>query len=232
MEETALTVQDAKPKQLSMFDMTPEQKVKFSAGVANALYDVVEKQKLYTVIQGRKYLRVEAWATLGVMLNVLPKEEKIIEHADGSFEAWVNLVSTSTGLVVGGASALCGMDEKRWSSADKYARRSMSVTRATGKAYRLAFAFIPAMANYATTPAEEMPEVTFEQKEETYQGTPKQKRDLVVLAQEVGIDVKDTDLLKDLSKRCEGKPISALRGYFKDYQDTLDPARAANGITQ
>lgn len=34
----------------------------------------------------------------------------------------------------------------------------MAVTRATGKAYRLSYAWVMAMAGYETTPAEDMPQ--------------------------------------------------------------------------
>jgi hypothetical protein len=90
------------------------------------------------------------------MLGVLPKEVDTKRLEDGSYEAKVELIRTSDGTVIGGASALCGMDEPRWAKMPEYARRSMAVTRATGKAYRLGFAWIMRLAGYAATPAEEM----------------------------------------------------------------------------
>ena len=111
---------------------------------------------------------------------------------DGSYEAKVDLILIATGKVIGGASALCGMDEKRWVKADRYARRSMAITRATGKAYRLAFAWIVAMAGYEPTNAEEMP---FEpqkppQSKTNHHGlTETELKDLLKLAEEKNAEI-------------------------------------------
>jgi hypothetical protein len=51
------------------------------------------------------------------------------------------------------------MDEPTWAKRPGYARRSMAVTRATGKAFRLGFSWIMTLAGYEVTPAEEMPQV-------------------------------------------------------------------------
>jgi len=72
------------------------------------------------------------------------------------------LIRSSDGKLIGRASALCGMDEKdrygkpTWATRPEYARRSMAVTRATGKAFRLGFSWIMTLAGYAPTPAEEI----------------------------------------------------------------------------
>lgn len=145
----------------SLFDLEPAQQVAKATEIANALVDVIEKQKLYTVIQGKKYVRVEGWELLGTFLGVLPCERQIVCLEDGSYEATVDLIRASDGVTVGGASALCGMDEKRWQTADKYARRSMAFTRAVGKAYRSSFSWIISIAGYEATPAEEMPAEVF-----------------------------------------------------------------------
>jgi hypothetical protein len=143
----------------TLFDLSPKDQVAFATDVANVLTDVIDRQKLYTMIQGKKHVRVEGWSTMGTLLGVLPRESRVIEHADGSFEAYVDLINSNTGLVVGGGSALCSIDEPRWGSAPKFSRRSMAITRATGKAYRLAFSWIITMAGYEATPYEEMPDV-------------------------------------------------------------------------
>ena len=69
------------------------------------------------------------------------------------------------GACIGRASAECGSPDELdrhgkpvWSSRPRYARRSMAQTRATGKACRLAFSWIMALAGYEPTPAEEMPD--------------------------------------------------------------------------
>lgn len=140
----------------TLFEMAPRQMVMHASQMATVLADVIEKQRLYTNIQGKKHVRAEGWATLGSMLGILPREKSVTELSDGSYEAVVELYSLGSGAIVGQGSALCGIEEKRWANADRYARRSMAVTRATGKAYRLGFAWVMALAGYEGTPAEEL----------------------------------------------------------------------------
>ena len=81
----------------------------------------------------------------------------------------MELVRISDGMVIGKASALVGMDEKdrngqlTWGNRNEYARKSMAITRATGKAYRLGFSWIMTLAGYEATPAEEIIDSTFKE---------------------------------------------------------------------
>ena len=124
--------------------------------MAGALADVIERQHLATVIQGRKHVNVEGWTTLAVMLGVVAREVQTVE-TEGIYTAVVELVRMSDGACISRASAECG-DESPWNKRPRYARRSMAQTRATGKACRLAFSWIMALAGYEPTPAEEMPD--------------------------------------------------------------------------
>lgn len=119
---------------------------------------MIERQRLYNDISGKRYVKVEGWLTLGSMLGIFSREKRVTELADGSFEAIIELFNPKLGIVVGEASSICGVDEARWKRADKYARRSMAITRATGKAYRMTFSWIMSLAGYEGTPEEEMPE--------------------------------------------------------------------------
>lgn len=136
----------------------PAQLVQQATEVATVLGKVIKDRGLYKDIQGKKYVMVEGWSTLGGMIGVLPREVEVKRHDDGAYEAVVELIRTSDGMVVGRASALCGMDEPKWAKGAEYARRSMAVTRATGKAYRLGFSWIIKLAGYEATPAEEIPQ--------------------------------------------------------------------------
>jgi hypothetical protein len=160
-KEVAKVTQQAVAKQgPTLFELSPEQRVAKAAEMAGPLADVIEKQGLFSNIGGKKHVHVEGWSTLGAMLGFLPREVAVRELPDGSYEAKVELYSIKDNVVVGGASAICGMDEKRWKTAEKYARRSMAITRATGKAYRLGFSWIMTLAGYEPTPFEEMPDTT------------------------------------------------------------------------
>ena len=137
---------------------SPQNVIERAKPVAVALAGIINDRKLYTVISGKKYVQVDGWATLGAMLGVLPREVRS-EKTDNGYEAYVELVRTTDGMVIGGASAICTRDERNWKSRDEYALKSMSATRATGKAYRLAFSWIMNLAGYESTPAEEMVDV-------------------------------------------------------------------------
>lgn len=137
----------------------PDDMIATASRLAAALRDIVERQRLYATISGKKYPQVEAWATIGRLDNVVAREaSRPIRHDDGSYEAEVELVRLSDGMVIGRASALCGMpDDKPWSTRAEYARRSMAVTRATSRAFRQHYSWVMALAGYEPTPADEMP---------------------------------------------------------------------------
>lgn len=138
----------------------PAEMIGVATALANALKDIVEQRRLYTTISGKKFPQVEAWMTIGRMDNVVAREaERPIRNDDGSYEAFVELVRLSDGMVIGRASALCGTpDDKPWASRSEPARRSMAVTRATSRAFRQQYSWIMALAGYEPTPADEMPD--------------------------------------------------------------------------
>lgn len=193
---------------LSVFDMTPKGKVAHFTEMADILKDIIRKQKMFSTIQGKDYVKVEGWITLGTLIGILPREKSVVETADGSYVAEVELVNFATGMIVGGASALCSIDENRWSKADKYARRSMAVTRATGKAYRISFAWVMSMAGYEGTPAEEMPTYNIEgtppkPAEEIYSGTTEQEEALAGYLEGRGISPV---YFEKIGEKMKGKP--------------------------
>ena len=136
---------------------SPQDIVVRATAMAKTLANIITEQNLYTNIQGRKYVNVEGWTTLGAMLGIFPREVSVKENENGDYEAEVELIRATDGAVVGRATSIVGMDEPTWAKRQRYARRSMSVTRATGKAYRLGFSWIMKLAGYEPTPAEEMP---------------------------------------------------------------------------
>lgn len=157
--EIAHTLRPQPPPKPAFFDQGPADMVASATALSAVLCDVIEKQKLYVTMNGgSKYVTHEGWATMGSMLGVLPREKSVTELKDGSYEAVVELYALKSGQVIGQGSALCSVTEKRWGKAEKYARRSMAITRATGKAYRLGLSWVMCLAGYQPTPAEEMPE--------------------------------------------------------------------------
>jgi hypothetical protein len=142
----------------SLSVMHPSDMIGRASEIATALAKVVKDRKLSRNISGREYVYVEGWATMGAMIGVLPREvqDATQELENGDFIAAVELIRVNDGAVVGFGSAIVGYDENTWKSRPRYAKRSMAITRATGKAYRLGFSWIMALAGYAPTPAEEM----------------------------------------------------------------------------
>ena len=161
--ERAIAVVPAQPGQalVSAGKDGPENMIANASRLAAALRDIVEQQKLYATISGKKYPQVEAWSTIGRMDNVVARESaKPIRQDDGSYEAEVELIRLSDGMVIGRASAICGMpDDRPWNTRAEYARRSMAVTRATSRAFRQQYSWIMALAGYEPTPSDEMPGV-------------------------------------------------------------------------
>ena len=130
---------------------------------ATALKDVMEKQKMYAIIQGKQYPEVEAWQMVIAFANLSPVTqfvEPIYEKDEiVAYGAQVNLLNQE-GVVVGGGYASCGMEgfvtqgKKGWDR--NRAAQSAAQTWAVSKAGRSKFSFVVKMAGYEGTPAEEL----------------------------------------------------------------------------
>ena len=167
MEDTRelIVLEQADLRLGTMRSESPLALIRQATDVATELAKIIQSRKLFTSIGGKRFVNVEGWTTLGAMLGILPREDSVTRLEDGSYEAAVSLIRVSDGAVIGHGSALCGMDEKTWASRPNYARRSMAITRATGKAFRLGFSWIMTLAGYEPTPAEEMEGVSEQQRE-------------------------------------------------------------------
>jgi hypothetical protein len=168
-EERALTTTQDQMFLGSLAVSGPGGLVKRATEVATVLASIIKDRKLASSIQGKEFVRVEGWSTLGAMLGVLPREVSVARQEDGGYVAVVELIRIHDGAIIGRGSALVGMDEKdrkgrlTWAGRAEYARRSMAITRATGKAYRLGFSWIMALAGYEPTPAEEMIDAEYQE---------------------------------------------------------------------
>lgn len=154
------TAQAVEPVQLGVLSLYgPDEVIQIASAMAETLADVIRSRRLYVTISGKQYVKVEGWSTLGAMMGILPREVEVNECENGDYLATVELIRASDGAIIGRASSLVSSDEKLWQDRPRYARRSMAVTRATGKAFRLGFSWIMAIAGYEPTPAEEMPTI-------------------------------------------------------------------------
>lgn len=190
----------------------PSFEVKRGTNAANALIEIVNKQKWYEVINGKKYLKVEAWQTLGRFYGLSARTHSVefVEYPTGinGFKARVEVVN-SEGIVVGAAESLCLRDESKWKERDTYALNSMAQTRATSKAFRQILSFVAVLAGYSPTPAEEMPVESISETKvmanntDTVYATEEQLRELYKLARRAGV-------LKD------GQPSSIYGNQLKE----------------
>lgn len=137
---------------------TMKEKMKVASEMATVLKDIIEEQGLSVRLKNNKdkYVLVEGWNTLGTMLGVSPVTESVEifpTNAKYGFKARVSLyLSNGNKLATAEAIATSAGFQK-----DEFAVYSMAQTRATGKAYRMAFSWIMKLAGYEPTPAEEMP---------------------------------------------------------------------------
>jgi hypothetical protein len=163
VQEAIIVAPEPEVRLGSLAISNPDELVRRGAELATALADIINKQELFSIIKNkktgerRKYVKCEGWTTMGAMLGVVPVEDycRRLDNAKG-FEAKVNLIRTRDGSLVGSASAECTYDETNWNGKDSYSLRSMALTRATSKAFRLSFSWIIKLAGFEATPAEEM----------------------------------------------------------------------------
>lgn len=154
---------------------------------AKSLMDIVEQQKLYATIQGKKYLTVEAWQLLAAFngLSIVIEETNRITDEDGG-EGWESrcVIYNTQGRQVGAGEAQCMNNESKatWRKADDYARRSMAQTRAVSKACRTILSFVVVLAGYEPTPYEEMAGVVTNPLNQAKGITKEQKKQMEKLA--------------------------------------------------
>jgi len=161
IEETAVAVRPVDAlTEFGVDDIGMERALK----IANQLDDIIREKGLAVSIQGNEHLRVEAWCAAASMVGVAPRTvwtKRLPESGPlEGYIARVEVVQIATGQIIGAAEAGCFMDERmrnspRWT--EQHAVMSMSQTRATSKSIGQTLRWIPVMAGYSGTPAEEMP---------------------------------------------------------------------------
>lgn len=138
--------------------VSPQDVLARASEMARALVEVVSKASgLEVTIAGRRYLRVEAWMTVAAFHGATVTVDQVTSMPDGKGYVARASVHWRDGRVVSAESS-CSRDEPAWRDRPDYALRSMAQTRAAAKALRIAFAYIPVLAGFAPTPAEEVEE--------------------------------------------------------------------------
>jgi hypothetical protein len=146
-----------------------QDQLKFARSVAQEMRLLATELDWLVDIRGssKPHIKVAGWSTMLAMIGVVPVSEKVrmyqIEGYDVA-EATVQLIRTRDGARVGRGIATCGAPDEKdrngnltWAERPRFVKVSMALTRATGKAARLSYAWIVEMAGYSPTPAEDMP---------------------------------------------------------------------------
>jgi hypothetical protein len=125
--------------------------------LAAAVAPLIEENKLYTSIGGKKHVEIEGWELFGAMLGYTAQTTILSQLPEGGYVAEASILDRA-GRIVSRGQASCSQTEKKWKGKDDYALRSMAQTRALGKAYRLHLGWAIRLKGYSATPAEEMEE--------------------------------------------------------------------------
>ena len=153
-----LSVVDNVDNSLQLFSRSPKKALSQMQELVQVMSSKCQGKEFIAIINGKQYPKVEWWTTVAATLGLFPVvvySRRLDREGELAYEARVEVRYSDR--VVGAGEAMCSNKETRWSSADEYAIRSMSITRATGKCYRLPLSFLAVMAGLNPTPAEEIP---------------------------------------------------------------------------
>jgi hypothetical protein len=141
--------------------LPPAVKIAMATDWATNLMSVVDQRELFQLIQGKKYLQVEAWELIGSFDNctATTRFEAIEEGGESvGYKGIADLLKD--GQRVGGAEASCYLDAAVTRGRDGYgkhrAAQSAAQTWAVSKAFRIKYSFVAVLAGFEPTPAEEM----------------------------------------------------------------------------
>ncbi len=124
--------------------------------VATGLAQTIKDGGMVDRIDGKDFVKVEGWRTLGSILGVVPREVSMTQ-IEGGWQATVEAV-TLDGRIVGRATSSCTKEEKKRANAPTFELQGMAATRATSRALRGPLGFVMQIAGFQATSAEEMSE--------------------------------------------------------------------------
>jgi len=143
---------------LQLFSRSPRKALSEMQELVKVMSDKSQGEEFIAIINNRKYPKVEWWTTVATTLGLFPfvvYSKRLNREDEIAYEARVEVRQGER--VLGAGEAMCSNKESRWANVDEYAIRSMSITRATGKSYRIPLSFLAVMAGLNPTNAEEVP---------------------------------------------------------------------------
>lgn len=135
--------------------LRPAERVALMTEISNVVKDVIEKQKWFADIKGKKHILIQGWTFIGGLGGCSAKITHT-EQIDGGFKAHAVVVRCDTGIEVGSAEQVCMKGENFGRGKDDYALVGMASTRACSRALSTVFRHVVELAGYSATPAEEM----------------------------------------------------------------------------
>lgn len=151
-------VQSTVENHQALFSHDPERAYKEAQRLVSVVANRCTGPGYLVNIRGKQYPKIEWWTSVSASLGLFPRvlySKRLEREGEIAYEAKVEV--HRNGQIIASGEAMCSNREDRWRSADEYAIKSMSITRASGKAYRIPLSFLAVMAGLEVTPAEEMP---------------------------------------------------------------------------
>jgi hypothetical protein len=142
---------------VALFSKDPEQAFKDAQRLVNVVAGKCSGPGYMVNIKGKLYPKIEWWTTISASLGLFPQvvfAKRLDREDEVAYEAKVAVYLQDQ--IIASGEAMCSNKEARWQNADEYAIKSMAITRASGKAYRIPLSFLAVMAGLEATPAEEM----------------------------------------------------------------------------
>lgn len=216
------------PKELGALTVAnPQEFVATVTNIADALKGVIEKQKLYANIQGKKFVTCEGWTTLASLCGFIPSISAVEVVQEGNvIEAKAEAILTKKGVTVAKAIAFCRSDEDKFGGKrmqEKYEVASMAQTRAVSKVCRIALSWIMTMAGYEPTPAEEvkMEQVEEEKKEVKSEESATESQMKAIFAILNRMSIKDDNERLTLASKILNKEIKSFKELTKNEASKL-----------
>ena len=189
---------------------------------AKALQDVISRKAKPVIFSGEQYLEFEDWQVLGRFYNITAKVvSTALVDINGriGFEAKAVAFHVSTGQEISAAESMCLADERTWANKPLFQLRSMAQTRACAKVLRNVLGFVPVLAGYRATPAEEMDR----DEPDYHRDTPRQTRVAPVEPPNPYISERQRKQLAEVAEKAgwkdaEVRAFLAAAGYAKSTQ--------------
>jgi len=158
MDVEVRPVQSNVDNQRALFSHDPERAYKEAQRLVSVVANRCTGPGYLVNIRGKQYPKIEWWTSVSASLGLFPRvlySKRLDRDGEIAYEAKVEVYRNNQ--IIASGEAMCSNREERWRNAEEYAIKSMSITRASGKAYRIPLSFLAVMAGLEVTPAEEMP---------------------------------------------------------------------------